>query len=347
MNINFLDLINIIIAGFSLFLAYKTIILNRPKIHVKTLRAKSKDENINFDRHFKLKIINYGNKPAFNLKILSINDTCFSGILKINDEKNELENFQQYIEIAEKIKEFEKSNKSISLDFLNNSNKVKINNLFSKEIDFILCNSFEILDLGTINIFSNYNLKEGKHILNVEYRDIRNLDPIFKGIISILGWTFFIFFSFFGYFSFLHLIFIFLINIFQIDIDIQDNKYTKKFKEKIIININQKCDFFEETNPITAKSSRNLFNEKIYETWENNLTKSEFKIFKKYRLKYGDDIYKYIELYKNIEEEIPKQNGLKLKIHNLIEIFCNEGILDKSIIKELNIINIIKNGQFG
>lgn len=347
MNINFLELINLIIAVFSLFLGYKTIILNRPKIYVKTLIAKSNEENINFDNHFKLKIINYGNKPAFNLQLLSINEDEFSGLLEITDEKYKLENFTKNIKYAEKIKELTKSNKPISLYFANNNNKIKINNLFAKEIDFISCDSFEILDLGTINIFSDYNLKSGKHILNVEYRDIRNLDPIVKGVIFIFFWILFSLFSFFGYFSFLNLIFIYLINIFKINIDIQDNKYIKKFKEKVIININKKCDIFQDIKQATEKSVRNLFNEKIYETWENNLTKSEYKIFKKYRLKYGDDIYQYIELYKNIEDEMPRQNGLKLKIHNLIEIFCNEGIIDKSIIKELNIINIIKNGQFG
>lgn len=351
---NFLTLL---ISLITLLVGYYSLIANRPRIF---LKAEYINNNINnkdipdFNWNFNIKFINYGERPAFHSKLF------YSSVDYFDDFLNKVEGLDFDEDSSSKSCDESLSKKEqnyyqgIFLAKVNSlnlyqKNKTYLYDLFNKETNFIDGKSYELKKLGIGNKVSEGGLKIKNHRLSIEYKDLRDLNIFLVSIFSYVYICIYLISVFNGLSSFLPYIFACISDDTGFFFNLSEYKYIRTFREKVEINIEPENQFFEydeylnklEDIKMTIQNI-NIFNEKIYETWENNLTKSEYKIFKKYRLKYGDNVDDYVELYKNVNEEIPNQKGLQIKLWNLIQIFYEKNAIDRMTYVGLNLLrNII------
>lgn len=214
-----------------------------------------------------------------------------------------------------------------------------------KEISFIEGNSYELKNLGIGNKVSKGGLKQKNHSVHVQYQDLRDLNILMVIILSLIYIIPYSIFFIYGYINFLPLFLSEISNRTGFIFNIFEFKYIRIFKDKIEIKVEPENTYFEYDELLNKLDNinnsiinTNVFNEQIYITWEKNLTKSEYKAFRKYRLRYSDNIADYVELYKRRKSEIPKQLSLHLKLWELIEIFYNKKAIDLTTYVGLDII---------
>jgi len=343
MQIDNYNIITILIGMITLLIGYYSLIANRPRIFLKSIYVNNINSNriTNFEANVNIKFINYGEKPAFNVKV---NNYCESYINEFIDEVNELN-----LDKESSRKSLDKSLPKNERDFyqaiylakvnersLYNRNKKYIESFMGEEINFIEGKSHELKKIGIVNRVSKGGLKQKSHSILVQYEDLRDLNILIKIILCIGYFILYTLFFIYGYTSFLPLTLKKISNRTGVTFNILESKYTKIFKDKLQIKIESENTHFEYDvllnkldNILNEIKSPNIFNDQIYMTWENNLTKSEYRIFKKYRLKYGDEVDNYINLYKERNTVLPNQASLHLKLWILIEIFYKKNAIDK------------------
>lgn len=347
------NFITLFISLITLLVGYYSLIANRPRIFLKAVYVNnnvSQNGLINFDWNFNMKFINYGAKPAFNVKLfykyedyinsfldevteLNLDKESFRNSIDKSLEKDERD-FYQAIHIAK-----------VNEKHLYEKNKKYLKSLMEKEISFIEGNSYELKNLGIGNKVSKGGLKQKNHSVHVQYQDLRDLNILMVIILSLIYIIPYSIFFIYGYINFLPLFLSEISNRTGFIFNIFEFKYIRIFKDKIEIKVEPENTYFEYDELLNKLDNinnsiinTNVFNEQIYITWEKNLTKSEYKAFRKYRLRYSDNIADYVELYKRRKSEIPKQLSLHLKLWELIEIFYNKKAIDLTTYVGLDII---------
>lgn len=338
----FISFITLLISLISLLVGYYSLIANRPRIFLKTVYVNNNTDKKsipNFDCNFNLKFINYGEKPAFNIKIFHENENYINSFLdeplSLNIDK---ESFKKSLD--QSLEKYERDfYQAIYLAKINEKrlyekNKESIENLIEKEITFIEGKSFELKKLGISNVHSKGGLKKDIHSLRVQYKDLRDLNFLMVLILSFIYIIPYSIFFIYGYISIFPQFLLAISNRTGFIFSICKFKYIRVFEDEIEINIDLENTYFEDDeilkridNIIDSMRNTNIFNEQIYSTWEKNLTKSEYKIFKKYRMKYGDNVDSYVELYKKRNIELANQPSLHVKMWSLMEIFHGKNLI--------------------
>lgn len=347
------NFLTILISLFSAFFTYYSLIANRPRIFLKAVYVNNnvnKNDLPNFDRNFNLKFINYGDKPAFNVKL-------------IYEKKNYIKDFLRVVYKLEKDiesgkKSFDKNLDKSERDFfqaivvaklnsigLFKKNQKYLHELMQNEIAFIDGKSYELKNLGIGNQVSKGGLKDKKHSFYAEYQDLRDLNIFVSSFLSLVHIHIYLLYSLYGLVSFLPFTFACISNETGFFFSISEDKYKRTFKEKMEINIQSQNTYFEYDELLNkldtineSINKKNVFDEQIYAIWEKNLTKSEYKIFKKYRFQYGDNVQDYVELYKKRHTELPKNIGLHSKLWDLLGIFHSKNAIKRTTYVGLDIL---------
>lgn len=320
----------------TIFFGYYTLIANRPRIFLRVVPIKKISKILNFDTNINLSFINYGSKPAFGLQLRYNGDFTNEFIEKsapidpaFLQERSKKSEFKAIDDMNQALinAKFNSVNRE-------EKNKQHLKTLFSSEIDFIAGNSNTDLCLGVKNFTATGGLLNSKYFVKVTYKDLRDLNfPIYIFMEFIYSQSF-MFLYFLGFDPLLHYFTNKLSLYFGYFIDMNNKKCLRCFEEDLSFTINDSEVAFTDNelesqfNKINESIlKKNIFNEQIYLTWEKSLTKDEYKNFIKYRLEYGDDVNKYLELYNNRNQKFPKKIGLHKKILKLIDLFNNEGVI--------------------
>lgn len=143
----------------------------------------------------------------------------------------------------------------------------------------------------------------------------------------------------------------------QIRIDINNSRIIINYNYNYIVNfdsdypveasyssIEKKIDIL--CNYIYDEKKYLFFNSEIYKNWESTLTKDELKIMSSYKIIYGHNYDKYIELYSimyedNCDEKIKNKIGFKEKYKKFMILLYKSELLSIEQTRNFNFANAV------